>query len=300
MNRTALNRPLLTPTRATDRRATVGRLGLLALLLTTAGGGAPLHAQESCDALVARAENEFDTARRIELLGAALNPSACPPRGAWAVGVQLLAQTLLEDHQDSLAATWVRWAIRLAPDLQPDTVQFLPRVVEAFRSAREFVARTRSPADSATTTTWVWPAQTTDAREGRLQVATTATAPAQVVVEGVGLIASGSAAIRSGSYAVRVSAPGYDSARATREVLPGVTTAIDFHLRSALAQVAPKAQPVRPQSAAVPQKKKGFPVVWAVLGAGGVAAVVAILAGKGGGNPQPTTGGIIITLPSNP
>ena len=124
-------------------------------------------------------------------------------------------------------------------------------------------------------------------------------------VEGVGLLGpGGSAPVAPGSYAVSVSAPGYDSVRVTREVVPGVTTVLDFRLRSALARVAPPLQPpptrTTAASVAAPQKKKGFPVVLAVLGAGGAAALVAILAGgKGGGgtNGSPT-GGIIVTFPN--
>src|SRR5207253_3220704 len=214
-------------------------------------------------------------------LMSALNPTAGPPRGAWPVGVQLLAQTLIEDGQDSLAGAWLRWAVRLSPDLQPDTVQFLPRVIAAYRSARDVVLRTRTPGDTYAATTWLWPAQETGERVGRLQVSSaTVGVPVRVFVEGVGLIgAGGSAPVAPGSYTVSVSAPGYDSVRVTREVLPGVTTVLDFRLRSALARVAPPLQPpptrTTAASVAAPQKKKGFPVVLAVLGAGGAAALVA-------------------------
>jgi len=277
----------------------------LGLFLSVVGAGS-LRGQDPRDAMVARAFNEFDAARRVQLLMSALNPTAGPPHGAWPVGVQLLAQTLIEDGQDSLAGVWLRWAVRLSPDLQPDTVQFLPKVVVAYRSARDFVLSTRASSDSAAATTWLWPAQDSGERVGRLQVSTAALAvPARVFVEGVGLLGpGGSAPVAPGSYAVSVSAPGYDSVRVTREVVPGVTTVLDFRLRSALARVAPPLQPpptrTTAASVAAPQKKKGFPVVLAVLGAGGAAALVAILAGgKGGGgtNGSPT-GGIIVTFPN--
>jgi len=254
--------------------------------------------------MVARAFNEFDAARRVQLLMSALNPTAGPPHGAWPVGVQLLAQTLIEDGQDSLAGVWLRWAVRLSPDLQPDTVQFLPKVVLAYRAARDFVLSTRAPNDSAAATTWLWPAQDSGERIGRLQISTAALAvPARVFVEGIGLLGpGGTAPVAPGSYAVSVSAPGYDSVRVTREVVPGVTTVLEFRLRSALAQVAPLASGTPVKSAgppvAVPQKKKGFPVALAVLGGGGVAVLVALLA-KGGPGPGPTqtTGSITVTFP---
>src|SRR5204863_7364704 len=102
--------------------------------LLTLVGRASVHAQGPRDAMVARAFNEFDAAQRLQRLMSALIRTSGPPRGAWPVGVQLLAQTLIEDGRDSLAAVWLRWAVRLSPDLQPDTVQFLPKVVAAYRS----------------------------------------------------------------------------------------------------------------------------------------------------------------------
>src|SRR5437870_6709185 len=162
----------------------IGPRGLV-LLFTVVGAGS-LFGQDPRDAMVARAFNEFDAARRLELLMSALNPTAGPPRGAWPVGVQLLAQTLIEDGQDSVAGVWLRWAVRLSPDLQPDTVQFLPKVVAAYRAARDFVLSTRAPGDSTAATTWLWPAQETGERVGRLQIAgSNLAAPLRIDVRGV-------------------------------------------------------------------------------------------------------------------
>jgi len=177
----------------------IGPRGLV-LLFTVVGAGS-LFGQDPRDAMVARAFNEFDAARRLELLMSALNPTAGPPRGAWPVGVQLLAQTLIEDGQDSVAGVWLRWAVRLSPDLQPDTVQFLPKVVAAYRAARDFVLSTRAPADSMAATTWLWPAQATGERVGRIQVAAALTVPMRIDVRGVGPIgAGGSVPLNPGSY----------------------------------------------------------------------------------------------------
>jgi len=244
------------------------------LLALGLAGVASVRAQDPRDAMVARAFNEFDAARRLQLLMSALNPTAGPPRGAWPVGVQLLAQTLIEDGQDSLAGVWLRWAVRLSPDLQPDTAQFLPKVVVAYRSARDFVLNTRAPGDSAAATTWLWPAQATGERVGRLQVSTaTLAAPVRVFVEGVGLIGpGGTAPVAPGSYAVNVSAAGYDSVRVMREVLPGVTTVLEFRPRSALVRLTDKPQPdqhtVQLQQPAEPRRKGGVPL-WVKVGAGG-------------------------------
>jgi len=279
------------------------RFSWLVLLLSLVAR-ASVRAQDPRDAMVARAFNEFDAARRLQLLMSALNPTAGPPRGAWPVGVQLLAQTLIEDGQDSVAGVWLRWAVRLSPDLQPDTVQFLPKVVVAYRAARDFVLSTRAPGDSTAATTWLWPAQDTGERVGRIQVAAAAMGvPVRVEVKDVGPIGvGGSIPLSPGSYQISASAAGYDSMQVTREVLPGVTTVLEFRLWSALARVAPKVLPPAgptPAPVAAPQKKKGFPVVWVVVGAGGAAALVAILAG--GSKPcctPPPTGSITITFPN--
>ena len=60
--------------------------GLLQLtwlvLLLGLVASASVRAQDPRDAMVARAFNEFDAARRLQLLMSALNPTAGPPRGA--------------------------------------------------------------------------------------------------------------------------------------------------------------------------------------------------------------------------
>jgi hypothetical protein len=269
------------------------------LLLMGLGGPVSLLSQDPRDSLVARAFSEFDAARRVPLLVTALDPGLGPPRGAWSAGVQLLAQTLIEEGQESAAAVWLRWAIRRSAEFQPDTVQFLPQVLAAYRAAQEFVGRTRTPGDTATVTSWLWPAQGIAETNGRIQAATAPLAvPVQVLVKGLGqLLPGASASVAPGSYEIRASAAGYDSVRVTREVLPGVTTVLELHLRAELAQLAPtqSAQlPLKPVAA--PRRGKRFPWVLAVLGAAGAGTGVAILAGRKS-NP-PTTGGITINIPN--
>ncbi len=280
-------------------RASRLRLGGLALLVSVMGVGSA-RAQDPRDAMVARAVNEFDAARRLELLTSALNPTAGPPRGAWPVAVQLLAQTLIEDGQDSLAGLWLRWAVRLSPDLQPDTVQFLPKVVAAYRSAQDFVISTRAPRDSTAATTWLWPAQGSSERVGHLQVATGPLAvPLRVEVRGIGPIGGGSVPLNAGSYLISATAAGYDSVRVTREILPGVTTVLAFHLRPIVSVVQNHIG--TQQNVVRTQKKKGFPTALVALGAGGVAALVAVLAGGkggGGGGGNNNTGSITFIFPS--
>lgn len=268
----------------------------LVLLLSVAGAGS-LRGQDPRDPLVQRAFNEFDAGRRTQILVSALNPTLGPPRGAWTVAVQLLAQTLIEDRKDSLAAAWLRWALRQAPDLQPDTVQFLPTVVAAVRAARAFVVLTRSPQDSGAATTWQWPTQETVATQGTLRATAPGLVPVKAEVKGVGPIDVGRGIpLNPGSYQIIASASGYDSLRATREVLPGIMTSVELRLRATLAQLLPE-QPTRPTVPPVEgqRKKKGFPVIWVVAGAGAAVAAAVLL---GGGGPKSTTGGITITFPN--
>ena len=115
----------------------------------------------------------------------------------------------------------------------------------------------------------------------------------RVEVKGVGPITlGGGIPLNPGSYEINASASGYDSLRATREVLPGITTVVELHLRSTLAQVTPPAPSPQPMPVAGTQKKKGFPVL--LVGAGAAAVVGAVILFHKG----PTTGGITITFPN--
>jgi len=273
-------------------------LGLSGLaLFVSVVGVAPLRGQDPRDTCLAQL-GKAPPERRLELLRCVLNPSAGPPRGSWAVGVQLLANTLIEDGRDSVATPWLRWAVRLSPDLQPDTVLLPPRVVAAFRAARDFVERTRVPGDTAAVTTWLWSTQEAGGSAGRLQVTAAVVGPMRVDVQGVGAIGVGcSIALNPGSYEITAAASGYDSVRVTREVVPGVTTVLEFHPRSALAQVVQKPGPAPtppPGTIMPPQKKKGFPVVWVVGGGVAAGVLVAVLAHK---SPSPpTTGSMTYTF----
>jgi hypothetical protein len=251
---------------------------------------------------VARAFNEFDTGRRMQLLTAALDPSAGPPRGAWPVGVQLLAQTLIEEGSDSLAGIYLRWAVRQSPDFQVDTVQFLPEVATAHASAQEFVRGSQAASDSLVSTSWLWPTGGTTEKMGRLQVSAPSVGPTfRASAEGAGTLTPGTPAeLAPGSYRVSGLATGYDSLAVTREVLPGVTTVLEFRPRqTAVAAGEPAPPPEVPPAVgdvgAEPKKKK-FPFA---LVLGGVVAAGAVVALASGGDepPPPTTGGITFTFP---
>lgn len=281
----------------------------LYLLATLA---APLGAQDPREARVGRASNEFDAGRRLQLLAGVLDPTIGPLHGAWPVAVQLLAQTLIEEGNDSLAGVYLRWAVRLSPELRVDTVQFLPEVASAYAAAHSFVRGSRGPADSLVRTTWLWPAESSTEGPGRLQVSAPSVGPGlRAVVEGGAAPPAGSPQeLAPGSYRVSATAPGHDSLAVTREVLPGVTTVLELRpTRRAVAAAEPAGPRIPAANTAVePAPKKKFPWAIVVGGAAAAGAVVALAGGGGGGGgnggggnpppPPPTTGGITLTFPN--
>ena len=164
------------------------------------------------------------------LLAVGLNPAAGPRDSLWTAGLHRLAHILVEDGKDSIAAAWLRWALRMQPGLVVDTLEFPPGVQDAFALARAFVGGA-GPGDTLTETTWEWPRRPSEATQGALRVERSGV-PLTVFVEGVGALpAEESRALPLGSYVIVASAPGYFRTRVTREVLPGVTTVLRFRLR---------------------------------------------------------------------
>jgi hypothetical protein len=264
-----------------------------------------LVAQINRDSLVAAALEEFDTDRRLQLLRPALDPAAGPLTESWRTGVQLMAQTLLEDRRDSLASVWLRWAARQAPDFEPDTIQFLPSVAASLRAARDFTRQTGTQGDSLAGTSWVWPAVDDTNPMGRLQVSAPGVqAPLRAVAVGVGEVSGDSATeLAPGSYEIHASAAGYDSLVVTREVLPATRTVLELRPRPLLAQAAPTPAPAPmpppiPVASTKPRKKFPWLVVAGVAAVGVGVAALAGGGGDGGGQPHPTTGGITIDFPN--
>ncbi len=115
-------------------------------------------AQDTRTQLVRDAEeayDNFETARAMQLLSVALNPSIGAPDETWASGVQLLAQILIEEGSDSLANVWMRWAVRTAPDMPVDSIAYLPEVINAYYAARTLVGA-GTEGDVVTETAWDW------------------------------------------------------------------------------------------------------------------------------------------------
>jgi hypothetical protein len=272
----------------------VKRVRLAPLLLAVAApwlGSAPrLEAQEPRDTLVRRAFVQTDPVERLRLLFLAADPSVGPTEDSWWAGVQLLAQTLLDQRRDSTAAAWLRWAIRLRPGLEADTVQFSPRLVGAFRAARDFVGHTAVPEDTVATTSWSWPMEPADVALGRVELARLTRGAPQVMVQGVGPLTPGAGVdLAPGSYRLIVTLADGPPVTLTREVLPGVTTRVSLRPPPVRVAMPP------PEPSVTPGRR--LPWKWMAVGAVGVGALVAVLAGSGGSDGT-STGGIIITLPS--
>jgi hypothetical protein len=151
------------------------------------------------------------------------------------VGVQLFAQILLEEGEDDLAAIWLRWALRVDPEMTVDSVTFLPELVRAFQAARDHVASSEGPSGRAETR-WRWAPRGVTRGSGTLIVDRTELGvPVRLSVSGVGTVTPGSPLeLEPGSYEVRAEAESYDPVAVTREVLPGATTRLSLTLIPAL------------------------------------------------------------------
>jgi hypothetical protein len=203
-----------------------------ALLITvTIAGGAPLAAQDG-SALLRQgldAYDQFDLDRALPLLRRGVNPAISPPDTLWARGVQVLISMIHDAGRTDEARAWIRWAVRRVPDLRLDTLNLVSDVIAAFRSAR--TETVPAGGDSLVATTWSWPGGDPGDGAGRLIVTTPGvTEPVTVVVVGRAAVPAGGLPLPAGSYQVLAEAPGYQPVRVTREVLPGVTTALAFSL----------------------------------------------------------------------
>jgi len=172
---------------------------------------------------------EIDRAR--EFFVAAVNPVVQPPDSIWAIGVQYLTQMHLEAGNPDLADTWMRWAVRLVPDMQVDEMAFVPEVIRRYRSALALVG-SGNAGDQVTETTWVWPTLGSRETSGILRISpSTLESTIRVNISGRGSITSGlDLTLPPGTYSLQVSADGYNPTDVTREILPGVTTVLTFNL----------------------------------------------------------------------
>ena len=113
-------------------------VAMAALTLLCLSAPAVAHAQTRED-LVLEAFAEFDPTRQQELLRAALSPDLGAPDSIFGVGVQTLAQNLIDSDQETLAGVWLRWGIRSHPGMSADTLLFPQSVLSAYRVAEDSV-----------------------------------------------------------------------------------------------------------------------------------------------------------------
>ena len=170
--------------------------------------------------------------RAVELLGRGLDPSAGPRDSLWVAGIHMLADALIEQGATSLADVWLRWAVRLAPTLGVDSINFPPSVTHAFDAAHSAV-RGGGLDTVVVTITWEWSRSAGSATQGAIRVREGRVVVTAEVQEVGSLRAGVDRTLPSGHYTVVARAADHLPARITTEVLPGVTTVLDFKLEPA-------------------------------------------------------------------
>ncbi len=190
-----------------------------------------VRAQAGRQALAAGTDSYLlaDYQRAVPLLSLGLDPASGARDRPWVLGVERLADVLLVLRQDSLAATWLRWATRLAPDFAVDEEVVPPAVLRAARAARAFVDAT--PQDGFVShTEFRWPAKFRATETGTVRLSA-ASIPITARIGADQFLRGGeSRTLPPGSYEVVVSAPGYLPTRLTIELLPGVETLVRVSL----------------------------------------------------------------------
>lgn len=207
-------------------------LGTLLLIALVPG---PAHSQAT-RASLQQGHEAYDFAefeRAIPLLSLGLDPAAGPRDSLWVSGLHKLAHALIENGQDSLAMVWLRWAAREAGTIPVDSINFPPLLVQALASAQRFVHR--GIGDSVVVSlSYEWPTTAVASGPGLILVQPAQSAT-NVLVAGRDSIPVGVATtLQSGSYTVVARADGYQPARPTVEILPGVTTVLAFTLAPVL------------------------------------------------------------------
>ena len=225
------------------------RGGFFVLLLVCLAFPATLHAQGTRADMIQQAMaayDDFESQSATALLWTALDPAGGAPDRAWATGVQLMAQILLEEGEEPLAEAWLRWAVRQWPELPVDRATFLPEVIAAIEVARSFVG-SGTPGDRVTRTRWDWPDRVSTATQGSLRIEPGAI-PMRGRIQGAGEFPAGrTLTLAPGSYRIEAFAEGYEGAAVTREVLPGVTTSLVFDLAPTVLAEAELADSVLPE-----------------------------------------------------
>lgn len=283
---------------------------VLLIVAVAAFSAAPAGAQGSRPAMVDSARaliDDFNERQSIRLLRRALNPALGAPDSLWARGVQLLGQTLLQTDQQEEAVSWLRWAVRLSPSLQADSVNFTPALVNALHEARAYVAASRT--EPRVSIRFEWSMATTPEGFGDLRVARDGNAaiPMQISANGEFLDEGRPRRLSPGSYRIAARTAGQSDAELTTEVLPGVTTLVTVNFVNAASlvtaertNVAPGGQVTESPSAppvAKPNTPKRRSKLLPIIGGVAVAGIVGALAMPKSGPDPVRTGGIVLRLP---
>ncbi len=217
---------------------------VLLTVIVSATASAQVTRAELVDS--ARSHPAVDAA--VELYRSALNPELGERLdGIWGEAVIELAEMLLFDAQDAdLAMVWLRWALRLHPEMgvNLDLLGDSTRILLA--AAREYVGNDTVYAGPVSTS-WRWERAIADNR-GDLQLSMPSDLPGFLVriVQVGGLeevehaagtlrVSGASRPLLPGSYLLRASATGYVGVEVVREVVPGATTVVEFDLSPILA-----------------------------------------------------------------
>ena len=196
-----------------------------------AGAGAA-SGQQDREALIEEARAQFSDSVALTLLGSAVNPAIAPIDSLWAVGVFDLALTLIGREESSRAAVWLRWAARHGAAWPVDPTWFPPSMIDAYEQAISAVRAGAGSGDGLLTTNWRWPSDFDPGSAGLLEVGSAPqSVPLSVSVDGRDSVEPGGVlALEPGTYQMVASADGYETVTATREILPGATTVLEFEL----------------------------------------------------------------------
>lgn len=201
---------------------------LVSMVLTLFAPVAPAAAQERSRLLDQAGRATRDADRRLDLLMSAADPGLEDPDSLWVRAVVELAQTLVTQENDVLASVWMRWVLRHGPAWTYPSGYYPAATDEVYRRSRAEVQMDPDTVAARIRTEWQWPRAFDSAAPGSIAVSGEAEVPELHLVVPLGpTSASGrEVSLQPGTYDVVATAPGYDSVRVTREVLPGVTTTL--------------------------------------------------------------------------
>ena len=213
---------------------------MIALRITLVGTlfaiALPAAAQSPRDALIEglRQYQEFEWEAAEQNLMVGLDPAFGIEDVLWPQGVWRLAQLQIDRGDTTVARTWLRWAVRLDPDLRADE-QTPSVVIQAIEDAKAYV-RSIPHDDAAIQIEYRWTSAVRTASGGsvRIEVSDTGDVP----LRSFGVRLGASIFVREntprdlpmGSHRLNASAPNFLPANHGLEILPGVTTIVTLSL----------------------------------------------------------------------